>query len=407
MVKFTKAYLIFCMMCLGNLLIAQDQSVEKIQSGLAEAGFENVRVVAGDQKYSISVENHVYRWDVRAIAEALNRISVHLDQPEQVELLLLENQVPQYLIKCNSGNWKKFQAGELSREEFSSGFLVTRQTDDAWETLKPAKASLANRSKVDLYLYPQFSFQNTLLSQLYEIQLNIAPVVQVSLRKGMKLTGQVIVPVYNELGYEGNFIRPGYLTVSQDYRLSGRWFGQLVAGNFSDNRYGFESGINHTFRNENWNMECYLGYTGSSHFFDYTWTHTTLNTFTWSSAISYYYPRYQLECKAGIAGYIYNDRGLFASCSRNFGEASIGFYAQKGKESTNGGFYFTIPFPTSKRRNHKAFRISLPEHYDFIFNAGTEFKYGQNFMTNPGKNKFKNATFTQLITNEILTLKNK
>jgi hypothetical protein len=388
-------------------LISYGQSVEKIQSGLAEAGFENVRVVAGDQKYTISVENHVYRWDVRAITEALRSISANLEQPGQLELILMENQVPQYLISVNSGDWKKFQAGEISGEELSSKLLVTRQTDDAWKTLKPVKASYANRSKVDLYLYPQFSFENRLLAKLFEVQLNIAPLLTVSVRKGMKLSGQVIFPIYNELGYEGNFIRPGYITVSQDYRLPGRWFGQLVAGNFGSSRYGLESNVNHTFRNENWNLEINLGYTGSSHYFDRTWLHSKMNTFTWSSSLSYFYSKFNLECKAGIARYIYGDHGLFASCSRNFGETSIGFYAQLGKENSNGGFYFSIPFPTSKRRNHKAFRVSLPKHYDFIYDAGTEFQYGQNFMTNPDNNKYKNATFTQLITKEILTFKNK
>lgn len=394
-------------MCSGSLLISYGQSVEKIKSGLIESGFEDVRVVAGDKKYTVSIENHVYRWDVRAITEAINQIADQLEQTEQVELVLLENQVPQYLISFKSGDWKKFQAGEITKENLSSEFRVSRQVDEAWNVLKPVKAIYANKSKVDLLIYPQFSFENTLLSKLYEVQLNIAPLLRVSVRKGMKLTGQVIFPVYNELGYEGNFIRPGYVTISQDFRLPHRWYGQLSAGNFSSNRYGLASNVNHTFRNENWNLEICLGYTGSSHYFDRNWMHSELNTFTWSSSIAYFYSKFNLECKAGVAQYIYGDQGLFASCSRNFGETSIGFYAQMGKESTNGGFYFTIPFPTSKRRIHKTYRISLPRHYDFIYNAGTEFYYGQNFMTNPGQNKFKNTTFTQLITKEILTIKNK
>jgi hypothetical protein len=394
-------------MCTGNLLTSYGQTVEKIKLGLNESGFENIRVMPKQDKYIISIENQTHRSEARAISEALNQISSVLEQAETIDLLLLKNQTPQYMIRVKSADWKKFRSGELSKEELSNRLQVSRTIGESWDDLKSLDAEHTRFSKFQLLLYPQFSYENRLLAKMYEIQLNVAPLLSIAIRKGMQFNGQLIFPIYNELGYEGNFIRPGFVSISQDYRIAQRWYGQIAAGNFNSARYGFESHISHNFRNENWNLELYTGYTGSSHYFDRTWIHSKINTLTWSGSVSYFISKFNLECKVGAAQYVYQDQGIFASCTRHFHETSVGFYAQIGKENNNGGFYFRVPFPTSRRKNHKKFRISLPEHYNFTMNAGTEFYYGQEFETKPGESKFRSPVFTEFIKNEILTLNNK
>ena len=54
--------------------------------------------------------------------------------------------------------------------------------------------------KVDVVVYPEVSLKNLVITQVYQVLFNLSPAVEVSFWKGMKLTAQVIFPVYND-GY--------------------------------------------------------------------------------------------------------------------------------------------------------------------------------------------------------------
>lgn len=397
--------ILFVALLIGNLNQVFSQSIDKIRQELFQSGFENLRLVQTKGKLTICLENVTYRWQVLSIAVSLDKITACLSEPVDLELILLDQGIPKLLITVSANDWKNFRSGNLPASEFSSRLSVSANLGDTWDKIKDIKAENRSAGKIDLVLYPQFAFKNTLLRKLYEIQLNVAPAIEISMWKGMNFTGQVIFPVINELGYEGGFIRPGYLTLSQEFRLPHQWFGRATAGNFSDTRYGAVVSLKHPFQNKRWSVDLNAGLTGSSHFFDYKWTKTAVNTVTWSSSVSYFYPHYNLEFKAGAAQYIYNDTGLFASCTRYFGETAFGFYAMLGENNTNGGFHMTIPFPIKKRSSRKMFRLTIPEYYEMSYDAGTEFQYGQSFSTSPDKNRIKDNYFPEYLKNEVLHLK--
>lgn len=393
---------LFVALLIGNLNQVFSQSIEKIRQELIQSGFENLRLFRNEGKLMISIENVTYRWQVRAITESLDKITDSLTEPVELEIIWLEKGIPKLLVQVNSENWKNFRSGNLSVDEFSSKLSISSNIGDSWDKLKNLKADNRNTGKFDFIVYPQFAFRNTTLKKLYEVQLNVAPAIEFSIWKGMNFTGQVIFPVINELGYEGGFIRPGYVTLSQDFRLPKQWFGKASMGNFSDTRYGIDFTMKHPFRNENWSLDLNIGLTGSSHFIDSQWTRTNLNTLTWASSVSYYYPQLNLRFKAGAAQYIYHDRGLFASCTRYFGETAFGFYAMLGENNTNGGFNLTVPFPIRKRSNRKMFRVSIPKYFELGYDAGTEFLQGQTYGTRPDQNRINDNNFPEYIKNEII-----
>ncbi len=388
----------------ASALSGHSQSLERITNGLQSLGFENIRVTQSHSNVSVSVENNIYRWDPLAIAEALDVVTEDFSGDEEVHLILLEKGIPFCLIEVGSVFWKEFRRGNINHEEFNKNFIVTWEYDETWNTLKNIKPSNKNTGKADIVIYPQFSYENTRLAKIYETQLNIAPALEFSVWKGNKFTGQVIFPVHNELGYEGNFIRPGFVTLSQDFRLPKHFMGKFTTGNFGNSRYGFEIYLLRPFQNTNLNFEFTSGLTGFSHFFDSRWTRGNVNTFTWSSSLAWFYPKYNLVLRGGAARYIYQDYGLFASCSRYFGETNVGFYAQLNENKMNGGFIVTVPFPVKKRFNRKFIRINLPENYSLGYNAGAEFNYGQTFLTNADGFKIKFLNFTKLIKSEIYNL---
>lgn len=388
-----------------GIMAGFSQSTENISPGLKSLGLENIRTINYEGTTFVSIENNIYRWDPMAVAEALNMISKNITDSSEINLILIKKGIPQFLISVNSNAWNDLINGIIDCNQVSDKLQITWEIDKAWKVLKNEIPINPNSGKTDIVVYPQFAFENTRLAKNYETRINIAPAIEFSGWKGNKFTGQVIFPVHNELGYEGNFIRPGFVTISQNFRLPKQWFSRFTAGNFSQNRYGFEMYFQHPFKNKNWNLELQTGLTGYSHFLNNQWKHGKLNTITWSSSLSWYFSRFNMVLRGGAEQYIYNDVGLFASCTRYFGETLVGFYAMAGESNLNGGFTVTIPLPFKKRAQRKLVRLTIPTQYSMIYNAGTELYYGQTFYSNSDGNQIKSYIFIQLFKNEILNLK--
>jgi len=381
------------------------QSAAEIREMLEREKYEQIRVIQESDTFLISLENRVWRWQVTAVGNALDKISALLPHSALLRLLILERGIPRLQVTVSPEVWNRFTSGEISGEETAQLLTVSEDTENTWHLVRHEDPKRRSAGNTDLTAYPQLSFENTLKSRLYTGQLNIAPALQVTLWQGGAFTGQVIFPLYNELGYEGNFIRPGQVVLSQDFRVN-RLTGRLSAGNFSAGRYGTDASFTCLLPDEMWKMKLNAGYTGSSHFYDNRWNHSRLNALTWSLSLSWFIPRYSLELEGGIRQYVYGDAGIFCSMIRWFGETAFGFYALKTDQTTNGGFRLTVPFPFKKRPGYHLFRVTFPGHQDMVYNAGTEFHYGQTYRTEPGINLVDGFWNARYIKNFLLKREN-
>jgi hypothetical protein len=399
-------YLLILAMLQGIFQRISSQTADKIIDDLDQSGFENLRCIITEDTCYVSIENYTYRWDVMAISQALDIIASDLDGAFEINLLLLDNTVPQKLINVSTSDWKDFSSEIMDAERFTDKISIAYRTGGASAKLRGAEVINPGIRKFDLVIYPQLYFENTLLNKFYETQVNIAPALKFSLWKGNRFTGQVIFPIQNNLGYEGDHIRPGILTISQEFRLSDNLFSTISAGNFSNSLYGISASVRLYVFNGRCNLEMTDGLIGSSHFIDREWVHSRLDRFTCSLAISWFWSRFNLELKAGGARYINEDCGIFATCLRHFNETAVGLYVQAGKSGNNGGFFFSIPIPCKRRPDRRFFRISLPPQYGFTYNAGTEYYYGQTLRTEFNSIYEDRFTWDKSLKNMIINLKN-
>lgn len=401
-----RGYLLMLAMLQGVVHRIPGQTPEKITADLVRSGFENIRCIVGDQKCCVSLENHTYRWDILAISKALDIVASGLDKPLEINLLLLENDVPRKMVSVSVNDWKNFTLGYTDPADSEGRITVTHRTDSVAQILKKIKALNRSRNKFDLVIYPQFYFENTLKYKFYETQINIAPALEFSLWKGNRFTGQVIFPIHNRLGYEGDHIRPGIVSISQEIRLSDNFRSTLAAGNFPGNTYGFASEFNLLLFNGNFNLELTCGAIGSSYFLNGEWVHSPIDRVTGSLSASWFWSHFNMELKAGGARYVNEDFGLFARCIRHFNETSAGLYVQIGEFGNNGGFFFSIPLPFKRRLPRNFFRITLPPQYGFSYNAGTEYYYGRSVNTVPNAIYSDRFAWNESIKNMIINIKN-
>ncbi|MEJ2596264.1 MAG: YjbH domain-containing protein, partial [bacterium] len=208
--------------------------------------------------------------------------------------------------------------------------------------IRDQKPQNRNTFKFDFVFYPQFYLTNLTFNTIYEVQFNIAPALQLSLWKGMQLTAQVILPIYSDCkvyGEEGHLIRPGFLVLSQDFRLPGPVFGNISIGNFNNHRYGFDFNLMYPFHHPRWDVGFNAGLTGYSTFREDGWDFGNLEAFTFFVSAGYFLPRFSLRFRASAGRFLYGDYGGRFDLTRMFGETAIGFYAAYSMEKSDGAGY--------------------------------------------------------------------
>ena len=77
---------------------------------------------------------------------------------------------------------------------------VSYELGDTWKNARKIKLKNSSLFKIDVLVYPQLAFKNLVITQIYQVLFDLSPAIEVSLWKGMKLTAQLKIPVYND-GY--------------------------------------------------------------------------------------------------------------------------------------------------------------------------------------------------------------
>lgn len=373
--------------------ISNQAQTELLKKALTTAGFENIRAIEKDNELILSLENNVYRYSPTGVTVVMDSINNYfIGKP--VNLIILDKGVPAILIR--------YSTIMIDSTYVLKDMDVTYETERYWSLVKDCLATNTHKYKTDIVIYPQVAFQNHNLKGIYEGQFNIAPAVSTSLWKGMLITGQLIIPVYNNLNVEGDYIRPGFVVLSQKYRFKNSWFGELSGGLFNAYRYGFDLKIQRPIGNQNWDISFQTGYTGDSQIENGDWKRSSLNTFTCFTSLSYYYSQYDIKTSIGAGRFINEDYGINFNVSRYFGETSISFYAFVGDGPFTGGFHFSVPIAPRKRNRNNNVRVVPAKYFDLKYNYESEPLYFKTYETKPGGNPFGEWTYPLWMKKEIL-----
>lgn len=369
---------------------AQSPMIQSFQS----LGFENLSEGKTADYDWFALEDRVNRNTYAGLGEAVRLIIDDHSVQRDVSIILLDNNLPQVKASLSYKLIEECRNGMISIQDVYRGMTITYDTDDYRDG--GDKGRIYNRSsgRVDFVLYPQIELANYRLDVLYEVIVNISPAIEMELWQGAKFTGQVIFPIYNNLSGESDYIRPGILAVTQQFRLYDNVWGALSVGNFNSGRMGVDARLKYRTNNGRWGMEAQAGMTGSSTFYGGKWQVSNWNKVNYFVTTSYYEPHYNLRLDLGLGQYIYGDRGVRFDCTRYFGDVSIGVFAMRAGGETNGGFHFAFPLPGKKRKrpSHFPVRFRLPEYFDWEYQAQASRKYiegknGRIYEIRPDENR--------------------
>lgn len=379
--------------CLPQTLRGQD-----IQNGnitveeLVKMGFENVRCSENEKERIYTIENNVYKAQGVGIAKAIEIIQRQgLPEGKRCKVIVTHLEMPELSLTYHPS----IHADSLSTN--GNAGWKTSYNIDGWKEVKKEKAKNSSRFKVDILVYPQLSYKNLIITQIYQSLFTLNPAIEISLWQGMKLTGQLIVPVYND-GYSiyQNKVHPGFLTLSQRFRLPYNIKGKATVGCFNADRYGADLMLFRPFKtDERFSLEGRVGWAGIGYWNGFKLHYDTDMSWTWTVGANFYWPRYNTQFSLKGEQYLMGDRGVKFEMIRHFRYASIGFYAMKGKDAkSNGGFRFQVLLPPYKQKRHKLIpRVSTSYNMGIAYNAGNEQYYYRQYRSEANENIMNNNSF--------------
>lgn len=383
-------YRIFFAMLLIGFCIPEIKAAAK--EDLLLLGMEDVKVVEQEDALYIAYEDHVYRGTYRGLFEVIRSLLKDTEVDAALHLVVLENRIPQISVSLAKEVIAAYRNDGLSLTGVMQSLVISYDTYEEMKILKGCKAASRSAGKVDLVLYPQITLQNSWMDKIYGTAINIAPAVEIGLWKGASFTGQVVFPLWNNMGGEYDYIRAGILVVRQEVRLPLNIFATLSVGNFNENRMGVDLDLLYHTNSDRWAFGLNAGLTGLSTFAKGVWELSTWGRVSGTALVRYNEPRYNLQFDLAAHRYLYGDYGVRGDCSRHFGEVTVGVYAMYSGGEANGGFHFAIPLPRKKRSKHRAVRVRLPEYFDWEYEAQSGPSYtaralGRYYETRPDENR--------------------
>lgn len=415
-----------CAMLLFLLISMQSAycQVENIAERLVNLGFENVRCIETEDERIFTIENNTYRVTGIGIAHALQVIK---DAPEiqdnkSCKLIVTKLNVPQIELSYTPAG-EEFTEGP-NPEDWKVGY----EMGESWTKVKKEKKKNSSLFKVDILVYPQLSLKNLIINQIYQILFDLNPTVEVSLLPGMKLTAQLKIPVYNDgYSYIDEKVHPGYLTLSQSFRIPFQLFhkeysvfGRATVGYFNSDRYGVDLNLMMPLRDERFSIEGRLSYVGVGYWNAFKLHYDSQMYFLWQVGGNFYWPKYNTQFSLKAQRFLGEEVGFRFDMIRHFRYASIGFYALKGwdfdypKESKyrsvklNGGFRFQVLLPPYKykrfQNKYKYLpRINTSPNMGIAYNAGNEQRYYREFRAESSDNIMERNQYNPLFIKSEIT----
>lgn len=375
---------------------------ESTAEELAALGFENVRWAENETERIYTIENVAYKIQEAGLVKAVRTIEEKgLPENKRCKIIVVRQEIPEMALVYDPQG-----GGESVKTRWTASY----ELGNSWKEVRKEKKINSSRYKVDILVYPQLSFQNMDITKVYQVMFSLNPAVEVSFWPGMKLTGQIILPlIVDTEGYAAysplyKKVRPGFLTLAQRFRLPFNIRAKATVGYFNQDQYGLDFQLFRAFKDERFAVEARAGYTGWGFWDGFSLKYNDQYQWTWSVGGSFFWPKYDTQFSLKAEQYLFGERGVRFDMVRHFKYASVGFYAMKAKEAnSNGGFMFQIALPPYKQRRHKFIpRISTSRNMGIMYNAGNERWYYRQYRSETSDKTMEENYFnTKYIENKL------
>ena len=377
-------------------------TAEDAAARLAALGFENVRVTEqGDRIVYVAMESSSYRGTYRGAAVGIEELGRIYPNVVTFKVMLLENQMPQMALTATRTNGKWDVKGGYDYHDIAAA-------------TQPAKATNSSARKIDLTVYPMFTWMNHRLDIPFEYAASLAPAIETSLWKGNHITLQAIIPVSYRLESLKSlkYVRVGIADIAQDITShNGRWQATIAGGFFFFDRIGVDLRLAY-HATPRLTIGAEASYTGDAIMNDDGhYDIKSPDKLSFLGKAEYYEPYTRLQAQVTGGRFVFGDYGARLDISRHLSDYTIGVYGILTGGEKNAGFHFAIPLGPKKQMRKGAIRLKLADYYDMEYSMQSYHKYyieqmGETIETRPDENRSAHywqpvhvAQYTQKILN--------
>ena len=123
------------------------------------------------------------------------------------------------------------------------------------------KAQSARYTRVDIFMGAELHYRDLFHNKVYEALVNLTPGIKWYMGNQWQLTGQAIVPVYNDYGDRYKKVRLNMAVLSKEFDWRQKHFLKISGGLFGMERYGLD--VKWMYPVNRWlTFDAQLGWTG-------------------------------------------------------------------------------------------------------------------------------------------------
>jgi hypothetical protein len=333
-------------------------SLNELAGSLIDQGFENVLVSQepGDL-VRVYYENRVYRYEMRAMGVVLALVDSELSGGWKATLIPMRAGVPIVAVTAARDDYRRFVSGDAGAGDFADALVISTSPP------APDMEECANRSfvRLDLSVGPSFSLEFEQFDDSLRGRLNAVPQAEAQLAEGLLTTGQLVVPLVDEIEEKTSGVRPGRVTLDWLSRR-GPMVGLARAGIFDNERYGLSVGAGRWVCGDRLLLAGHGDLTGELALRDGVWEYSSVKLFTYFLEAKYWYPYLDVTVSAGFGRFLGEEHGGRIDLVRAMGELEIGFFGIKTESDSLAGILVDIPLPLARYSKPKPVRFKTVPH---------------------------------------------
>lgn len=364
----------------GSATPASAADADLITRTLVSRGFANVATVVEGRRVFVTFENTRYR-DLR---RALHEVAAGL-LPGASELVLVPSVdgVPlgtaRYVADPVAGAFADAIAGESA---------VPRPKTSLSLAGLPPRLLLADKAsssygRVDVVVHPWFEASFGDYDEPVRSRTGVAPEVRIALRRGLRLSAQVLFTLQDDLPTGESRVRPALVTLSQTLRLPRNVFVHAAAGAFTPNRYGADVQARAYSPGGRWFAGAELAQTGVVSYAENDWRRSPVEDRTALVEAGWRHLPTGLVVQATAGAFLGDQRGVRLDVVRQFGEVDFGGFVMTGEQGKNGGALLRIPVGPRSHPAPRPLRLRTADAFRWEYRyygfapGGRRFRTGQ------------------------------
>jgi hypothetical protein len=339
-------------------LLSRSRDADLVTRTLVARGFANVATVVEGSDVFVTFENTRFRDLRRALREVASDVHPLLDGGELVLVPSVDG------VPLGTARYPAAPTPDASSvDDLPGGPRASLSLSGLPRALLSAPRASSSFGRVDVVVHPWFEASFGDYEEPVRSRTGVAPEVRIALRRGLRLSAQMLFTLQDDLPTGESRIRPGLVTLSQTVRLPRNVFVHAAAGAFTPNRYGADVHARAYTSSGRWFAGGELGQTGLTSFARDGWQRSPMDSRTALVEAGWRDLRHGLTIHATAGAFLGDQQGIRLDVVRQFGEVDFGGFVTTSEQGKNGGALLRIPLGVGKHPRPGAIRLRAADAF--------------------------------------------